>query len=557
MSVSEPADARMRALHRATLSLYTDLSLENTLRRIVQAARDLAGATYAAIGIPDEGGRLGTFITVGLSDEEIARIPHLPDGRGLLGEMARGGRSIRLADMAAHPASVGFPPGHPPMKSFLGVPVSSYGRPVGQIYLTDKRGSGEFTQEDQTLIELLAAHAAGAIENARLYRTVRDREAELAQRNEELELVNALTSAASTAMDIDRLLESILDRLLELFEVQAGEIFLREEAESVYTLAVHRGVAIKAFFEKTHFRPGEGIVGRVAATGQPIWGENLEADERFLRQDVIQAGFGTLVGVPLSARGNVMGVMTLASLGSRPIDDRALRLLSAVGGGVGIVIENARLYRQARRLAVLEERERIAMDLHDGIIQSIYAVGLNLDSARLLSKDEAQAARGPLQTAIEGLNSIIRDIRAYILDLQPSRIPMDNLEEAMRRLVGEVRADSLMEADLRIEPGVADDLMPAVKAAAFHIAQEAVANVLKHSRATRAWVSLRRSDRTILLQIIDNGRGFDSTNARGTLGHGLQNMTERARSVGGTLEIASSPGEGTTISVHFPPAFQA
>jgi signal transduction histidine kinase len=553
MSTPDPGEARMRALHRATLSLYSDLSLEGTLRRIVQAARELAGATYAAIGVPDAKGGLETFLFDGLSDEAAARIPHLPTGRGLIGEMMRAGRSIRLADLHSHPASVGFPDGHPPMRSFLGVPISAYGRPRGQIYLTDKREASEFSQEDQTLIELLAAHAAAAIENARLYRDIREREGELAQRNEELELVNTLTAAASTAMDVDRLLESILDRVLELFEAQAGAIFLREEDESGFSLAVHRGEAGQAFFERTHFRSGEGLIGMVAASGKPYWTDHLEAEQRFLRPDVIQSGFGTLVCVPLTARGNVVGVLSLASLGHPLVPERELRLLAAVGGGVGIVIENARLYRQARRLAVLEERERIAMDLHDGIIQSIYAVGLNLDSARLQSKAQSPRVDGdPLQRSIEGLNTIIRDIRAYILDLQPSRISMENLEEALRRLIGEFKANSLIEADLILEPGTAEILGSAAKAAAFHIAQEAVANVAKHSRATRAWLSLRRSDRNVMLQIIDNGRGFESSESKGALGHGLLNMAERARSVGGQLDIASSPGEGTTVSVQFP-----
>ncbi|HET7011823.1 MAG TPA: GAF domain-containing protein, partial [Anaerolineales bacterium] len=506
----------MRALHRATLSLYTDLSLESTLRRVVHAAQELAGATYAALGIPDGKGGLQTFLVAGLNDEESARIPHLPTGRGLIGEMMRGGRSIRLPDLAAHPASVGFPPGHPPMRSFLGVPISAYGRPLGQIYLTDKRGAPEFTQDDQNLIELLAAHAAAAIENARLYQAVQDREAELAQRNEELELVNVLTSAASSTVDLEGMLESILDRVLESFDAQAAEVFLRAEDGGGLTLAVHRGLAGKAFFERTHFRYGEGVIGLVAASGKPFWTDHLENEPRFQRRDVIQAGFGSLAVVPLLARGNVMGVLSVAWLGHHPVAEHDLRLLKAVGGGVGIVIENARLYRQARRLAVLEERERIAMDLHDGIIQSIYAVGLTLDSVRLQSKTERRRPiRENLERAIDGLNAIIRDIRAYILDLQPSRISMENLEEALQRLIDEFKANSLMEADLIVEPGVADSLGSATKAAAFHIAQEAVANVGKHSHATRAWLSLRRTDRSILLQIIDNGRGFESTDARG------------------------------------------
>lgn len=545
------SEARMRALHRASLSLYADLSLDSTLHRIVDAARELAEATYAAIGIVDGHGGLETFIPSGLSPEEQTRIPHLPTGRGLIGEMIRSGHSIRVPDMALHPASVGFPPGHPPMRSFLGVPIAAYGRPIGQIYLTNKVRANTFTEEDQHLIELLAAHAAAAIENARLFQAVQDREAELRQRNEELELVNTLASASSTNFDVDRVLGSILDRLLSLIEAHAGEIFLREEGGNAFALAVHRGLADTV--DTTRYRSGEGFIGWVVESGQPCWTDHLGTDPRLARPALAQAGFRTMACIPLAAPGGILGVMTLAFLGSRPVLEREIRLLTAIGGGVGMVLENARLLRQARRLAVLEERERIGMDLHDGIIQAIYAVGLTLDSARLLSKPrDRRGSDAALDRAIAGLNAIIRDIRTYILDLQPSRIPMNDLGEALRRLLGEFKANSLMEADLLLEPEVAEGLPAPMRAAAFHIAQEAVANIAKHSGARRAWVSVRRVDSEVMLQIIDNGRGFDSPGGSGVLGHGLSNMSARAHSAGGELEVASNPGEGTTITVRFP-----
>lgn len=187
----------MRSLHKATLSLYTDLSLDGVLRRITVAARELSNAKYAALGIPDDKGGLDFFITDGMSEKEIQRIPHLPVGKGLIGEMIKRGETICIPEISDHPKSVGFPPGHPMMHSFLGVPISAYGRPLGQIYLTDKQDAPCFTENDQRLIEMLAGHAAAAIENARLYRQVLKNEAELTQRNEELMLIHDLTSALS------------------------------------------------------------------------------------------------------------------------------------------------------------------------------------------------------------------------------------------------------------------------------------------------------------------------------------------------------------------------
>jgi GAF domain-containing protein len=254
----------MDALHRATLSLFSDLSLDGVLRRTIEAACDLANARFAALGIPDGKGGLEAFITLGMTDEEIEQIPHPPVGLGLIGEMIRTAQSIRIPEISGHPRSVGFPTGHPPMHSFLGVPIAAYGRPLGQIYLTDKQGAEEFTSEDQRLIEMLAAQAAAAIENARLYRQVLESESELTQRKLELELVNSLATTTSTAPELDALLAVMLERLIAIFGAEAGEFYLREETEGSFYKALHRGEAVGSLWEVDRFRPGEGLIGQVA-----------------------------------------------------------------------------------------------------------------------------------------------------------------------------------------------------------------------------------------------------------------------------------------------------
>ncbi|MEJ2012008.1 MAG: GAF domain-containing sensor histidine kinase [Anaerolineales bacterium] len=543
----------MVALHRATLSLFSDLSLEGVLRRVIHAARELSDARYAALGIPDSEGGLETFITLGLTRDEIEHIEHQPRGDGLIGEMMRTGQSIRIAEIEAHPRSVGFPPGHPQMHSFLGVPISAYGRPLGQIYLTDKLDAQQFTLEDQRLIEMLAAHAAAAIENARLYQKVLENESELSDRNEELGLMYSLATAVSSSMELDRLLEVMLQRVMKLFHAGAGEIFLLEEQEGVYQKAIHLGDAPQAFWEIDRFRPGEGLIGKVAQEASPRWTTELTADEEFLRKSVLESGFKTLVGVPLTAPGKVTGVLTLAFRTMRTIQEQEAGLLGAVGAGVGIAVENARLYRQARRVAVLEERERIGMDLHDGVIQSIYATGLTLEYARMDVQERAPEAADRISQAIKGLNKAIRDIRSYILDLQPSRISTDDLPRALGRLVREFKANTLVETDLIIEPEALERLNGSIAADLFHISQEALANIAKHAKATRTWITVREtSDNTVTLQVIDNGWGFDMEGEPELLGHGLSNMTERARIFGGELTVDSSPGEGTTITVRIP-----
>jgi two-component system sensor histidine kinase DevS len=541
------SEAVMRALHRATLSLYTDLSLDGVLQRITQAAKDLSHARYAALGVPDSGGGLQAFIALGMTVDEMERMESQPVGKGLLGEMLRAGRSIRLRNLRSHPAAAGFPPGHPEMSSFLGVPIAAYGKPLGQLYLTDKEGAGEFTAQDQRLIEMLAAHAAAAIENAHLYMQIVSSEAELKQRNEELQLFNSLATAVSTSMEVEPLLESVLESVMGLFGAEAGEVYVMEEDEGVYHQAIRRG-RTESLWGTDRFRLGEGFVGSVAANRKVAWTHDPRQDPSFQAADAFKA----LVGVPLAARGRVLGVMALVFRSERTISLREAGLLEAMGAGVGVDVENARLYRQARRLAVLEERERIGMDLHDGIIQSIYAVGLTLDYTRLLMRDSAEKADERLEQAIDGLNAIIRDIRSYILDLQPSRISTDDLVEALTRLVREFKANTLVEADLQIESGALLDLGRQERTALFLITQEALANTAKHAQASRVLVSLRPGDNAVILQIIDNGRGFVTEPSAGPLGHGLSNMRERARSVGGGLTVVASPGEGTTVTVRLP-----
>ncbi len=438
------------------------------------------------------------------------------------------------------------------MQSFLGVPIAAYGRPLGQIYLTDKQGADIFSPEDQRLIEILATYAAAAIENARLHRQVLESESELTQRNLELELVNSLATTTSSTLELDALLEVMLERLITIFGAGAGEFYLREETEGSFYKALHRGEVTDALWDADRFRPGEGLIGQVAKEGKPLWTPSLADAEHFLVSAVNNEGFGSMVCVPLIAPGQVVGVLCLAFQGERTIDEREISLLEAVGAGVGIAVENARLNRRTRRLAVLEERERIGMDLHDGIIQSVYAVGLTLEYIRIQIDEDPEQAMQRLEQAIEDLDAVIGDLRSYILDLQPSRIQVDDLHEALERLIREFKSNTLIDAELITEPEALEHLQQYTASELFLIAQEALANTAKHAFATKVWLSVRQIDEEVSLQVIDNGRGFDTAKEPGRLGHGLSNMVERARQIGGQFEIVSNLGDGTTVTVRMP-----
>ncbi len=548
----EQIEARLVALHRASLELVRDLSLDVVLERIVNLAREQAGARYAALGVQDAEGKLVRFISVGMTAGEARQIAHPPIGLGLIGAIAREKRTIRIPDIALDKRSVGFPPNHPHMTSFLGVPIISGNQLLGQIYLTDKEDYTEFSRDDERVIETLAAYAAVAIVNARMYEDLVTRDQSLSQRNRDLKLLNDIGEMLANTFEIDQILENILDHVMAYLDVEAGEIFLTEEDGSSLRLAVHRGEAPEAFWTKDQFRLGEGFIGLVAESGKPIVTNHLDQDARFLRTEVVNSGFQCLACIPMLAHGNVVGVMEVATRHIQPLETRELSLLTSIGTWAGTAIENVRLNLQGRRLAVLEERERIGMDLHDGIIQSIYAVGLALDYARLEVETNPDKALVKVEQAIEGLNSTIRDIRTYIMDLRPRQFRGENLVDSLQRLIDETRTNTRLEISLSGPANGAVVLPTATATAFFHICQEALANVAKHAQAQRVRVNLWTTSERAMLEVNDDGLGFDLSSMNLALGHGLANMHTRAHKMGGDIEITSEPGKGTSVLAWIP-----
>ncbi len=370
------------ALNQAALAIASEVSLENVLQQITDSARELVGARYAALGVPGAEGQLEKFVTSGISLEATSQIAHQPQGLGLLGAIMQEGRTIRLPHLAQDPRSVGFPPGHPQMNSFLGVPVVAGTEVLGNLYLTDKQEPGaghlltEFSADDQELVEMFAAHAA-------------------------------------------------------------------------------------------------------------------------------------------------------------------------------IAIQNARLYEQVGRLAIIEERSRIGMDLHDGVIQSIYAVGLTLESARLLLPDDPSETSEILVLAIDGLNDAIRDIRNFILDLRPQRFTGD-LNQALARLIREFQANAMIPVQFTADSMTLSILTLPIARTIFFSTQEALANVARHARATKVTVDIRKEKGQITLSVSDDGRGFTTEKQNQSVGHGLANMRARAEELDGNFVIKSAPGQGAEICLQLP-----
>ncbi len=548
----EQLQERLIALHRASLELIKDVSLEHLLERIATTACEQAGARYAALGVLDEDGRLKQFITVGMSQEEIKHLAHPPVGKGLIGALMDTEEPIRVPVIEKDPRAVGFPKNHPRMTSFLGVPIRTGDVQLGQIYLTDKMGSAEFTADDERIIQMLAGYAAAAIQNTRLLEQMKARDIVLTRRSEDLALLNDIASVLTASLELDEILNKTLAVVMNYIKVEAGEIFLLEEDRESLRMVLHRGQAAEAFWTRTRFRIGEGVIGAVAKSGQRRVSTDLSQDSQYLRPAVVQAGFRQIAYLPMKSGENLMGVMSVATRNPEPLDERGLQLLSAVANWAGLAIENARLHQNVRHLAVLEERDRIGMDLHDGIIQSVYAVGLSLENALHTMDEDPDLARLRVKESINGLNQAIRDIRAYILDLRPRQMGDDGLMNGLRRLATEYRANTFSDVSLKGPEKGLENLPVSNALALFHICQEALANVAKHAAADHVDVNVWLTPERVLMEVRDNGKGFAVEKMSTTIGHGLSNMQTRAHAVGGDVDITSAAGEGTTVLAWVP-----
>jgi two-component system sensor histidine kinase DevS len=548
----EQLQERLIALHRASLELIKDVSLEHLLERIATTACEQAGARYAALGVLDEDGRLKRFLTVGMGPEEIKRLAHPPLGKGLIGALMDTEEPIRLPVIEQDPRAVGFPANHPHMTSFLGVPIRAGDVQLGQIYLTDKVNSPEFTADDERIIQMLAGYAAAAIQNARLLEQMKERDLVLTRRSEDLALLNDIASVLTASLELDEILNKTLAVVMNYIKVESGEIFLLEEDKESLRMVLHRGQAAEAFWTRTRFKVGEGVIGAVAKSGQRHVSTDLSQESQYLRPAVVQAGFRQIAYLPMKSGEDLMGVMSVATRSAAPLEERGLQMLGAVANWAGLAIENARLHQNVKHLAVLEERDRIGMDLHDGIIQSVYAVGLSLENALHTMDEDPDLARLRVKESINGLNQAIRDIRAYILDLRPRQMGEDGLMNGLHRLATEYRANTFSDVTLKGPEKGLERLPQSNALALFHICQEALANAAKHAAAEHLDVNVWVTPERVVMEVRDNGKGFAVEKMSTTIGHGLSNMQTRAHAVGGDVDISSAAGEGTTVLAWVP-----
>jgi signal transduction histidine kinase len=532
-------DPRYERLLETGLTLAAELSLPAALQRIVELAAELTGARYGALGVLGRDGAITEFITAGLSDAERAAIGQIPVGRGILGVLIDDARPLRLHDIAEDPRSVGFPPNHPLMRSFLGAPVTARGQVYGNLYLTEKRDGEDFDADDERALTLLAAQAGVAIENAHLYEQAQDR----ARR---LEAVRAITTAILAGTDSAEILALIVGHARELVGADLASLALPAGTDRLVIEAADGLLADE--LQGTTFPTEGSVTGEVLRTGKAVALADASADER-TAQPIVRARVGHALFIPLAVRDRIVGSLTVANAhGGPPLREAAVQLVETFAEQAAVALEYARLQGELQRLAVLEDRERIAKELHDGAIQALFAVGMGLQGSALLAGSDDLRAR--IENAVEELDRVIRDLRNYIFGLRPGILADRQLDQALQQLVEEFGQRTGVLAIAEVDPQVAAELTGRA-ADVVQLAREALSNVSRHAQAATCRVSLYRGEDGGVLEIDDDGRGFDLALIPRT-GQGLGNLRARAEGLGGQAEIDSVPGQGTRVRITIP-----
>ncbi|MGF0169099.1 GAF domain-containing protein [Streptomyces sp. Marseille-Q5077] len=533
---------RVHSLLEAVLSVGRELDLEQALHSIVEAAAVLVDAEYAALGVigPD-GTRLSAFHTVGVGEDQIARIGHFPEGHGILGELIHHPEPLRLAKISEHPSSYGFPPNHPPMNTFLGVPIRVRDQVFGNLYLTEKRGGAQFDVEDESVLSTLAVAAGVAIDNARLYEESRLRERWLRANAE-------ITHTLMSGGDRSEVLGLIADRAREITGAALAVVAMPMEGTDSLSVELAIGPEAKAL--RGLVLPVDGnLIGEAFSMVAPVTSPDVSHDERVSARPPRFTGLGPAVAVPVgTGEGGVRGVVLLIrEAGQTVFTGKEIEPLQGFAAQAAVAMELAERRQDAEEVALLKDRDRIARDLHDLAIQRLFATGMTLQSAgRFIEHPEASER---VVRAVDDLDETIKIIRSTIFGLR-SREGADRsgLRARVVRIAGEaapvlgfapgVRMEGLVET--RVPREIADHVVA--------VLSEALTNIARHARADRADVALAADAHQVRLTVTDNGVGIPADGRRS----GLRNMAERARQLGGELEL-SSPAEGGTSLVWWVP----
>lgn len=522
---------RIRSLLEAVLAIGGDLDLQAVLHRITEVAARLVDAQYAALGVISADGQgLAQFLVVGVDQEMVERIGSLPAGHGVLGQLIRDPRPLRLDNLADHPESFGFPPNHPTMHTFLGVPIRVRDAVFGNLYLTEKRG-GAFDEDDEAIVLALAAAAGVAIQNARLYSESRQRERWLVASSE-------VSTALLSGEDPEQVLALVATRALDVTGASTafialpvdGQRLLIEVAEGRDAEAVRGSLLDRGATRLGAVLAGAapGVIPAAELPGTPSTGEGLAVP---------------LGGTAQQARG-VLVVSGLAA-GETALATRALGSFAAQAA---VALELAERRRDAERFAVFEDRDRIARDLHDLVIQRLFATGMKLEAAVRLMDGHPQESAGRVRQAVDDLDSTIRELRSTIYGLQAPHESTSSLRALLLQAVDAGAEQLGFAPSLRME-GLLDTAVPAPLAAQLLAAlREALSNAARHAAARLVDIRVQVSDDHLVLEVVDDGVGMAGDGRRS----GLANLAARAAQLGGRLDLESAPGRGTRLTWSVP-----
>ena len=516
---------RLDGLVEAMLVVTSGLELDATLRTIVKTAIDLVDARYGALGVRGDDHELTEFIYQGINAEDGRAIGALPSGRGVLGVLIDDPKPIRLEDICRHPASVGFPPNHPPMRTFLGVPVRTRDEVFGNLYLTEKTNGQPFSEDDEVLAEALAAAAGIAIDNARLYERSRTRQAWIAATRD---IATELLSGTDPAT-VFRL---VADEALNLTDADCTVVAVPPDLEvastdiDVLTVAATAGSAggsADALISVPGTSVGEGF-----RQGKPLR----------LAQFELFGVRGPALILPLRANETSAGVLVAMRSDGRPVfSAEQFDMAASFADQAALAWQLASTQRRMRELEILADRDRIARDLHDHVIQRLFAVGLSLQGT--IARARAEEVRQRLEGSVDDLQAVIQEIRTTIFDLHgrsagATRL-RQRLDEVLAQFAGTVRTDATFLGPLSVvEPELADH--------AEAVVREAVSNVVRHADATELTVRVEVAD-ALSIEVRDNGRGI----AGAVTESGLANLRDRAAASGGSMRLDTPPGGGTVL----------
>lgn len=535
-------DHDRRALVEAGIAIASELSLDAVLARLVETAAELTGARFAALGVIDrDGKRLERFLTHGLDEDAQSAIGEPPTGRGILGVLIHDARLLRLHDLTDDPRSVGFPPNHPPMRTFLGVPVQLRDVAYGNLYLTEKEGGVDFDEDDEEVAVLLAAQAAVAIENARLYE-------EATRWSRQLESLNEIAAALAGEVDLTRQLDLVTARLRELLHARAVAVALLQP-DGALRVEAGSGEEVSGILLGPDSRSARALAARSSVRIEGL------ADDPSVDQQLVKrhgAHFGMIVPLLLGERAlGVIIVHDREDPDARFTDDD-VRLAESFAKRAAVAVDlSRRVARDALRRAVAAqelERRRLARELHDETGQALTSMLLGL--AALEAADTPEQVREAV-AALRGLVvSTLQDVRRLAVELRPKALDDFGLLPALKRLGQTVAEGSRL--DVQVEARLGGERLPAeVETAVYRIVQEALTNVVKHAEARHVSVLLTRKNGSVSVMIEDDGRGFDPKSTRSD-GLGLLGMQERVALLDGVLVVDSSPGAGTTLVLELP-----